>query len=109
MALQSEDKASSNVLVGRFGTEIALVMDAAHRHGRPVIAGSDQLDGLAVVYALADEPLIGEEVFAVPGYLSDTNDEANRNLIIDRLRWLVVLAILLLLVAPSTFDVISGG
>lgn len=95
-AVETDDRAGANVLVGRFGAELALIAHAAKRGNRHVIAGSDQLDGQAVAYAMADDALIGEEIFAVPGYLSPQPYLAHRNITIDIARGLLVAVIVVL-------------
>jgi len=52
-----------------------------------------------VAYALANAPLIGEEVFAAAAYLSADPSEANRLIVTDLLRWLTILALVVLLAA----------
>ncbi|MCS6836913.1 MAG: hypothetical protein NZ750_12965 [Anaerolineae bacterium] len=97
MALQSDDRPAGNLLIGRFGPELALVLDAANRRRCPTIATSANLEGQAVAYALASAPLIGEEVFAAAAYLSADPTEAKRLIVTDLLRWLTILALVVLL------------
>jgi hypothetical protein len=94
MTMQGDDRVSANILTGRYGTELALILDAANRHDKISLATSDRLDGQAVAYVLATETLIGEEVFAAPGYLSPDANETNRNIVFDRVRWLLILALI---------------
>jgi hypothetical protein len=98
MTLQQEEKVSANVLVGSFGVELALVANAAQRRQRPFIAVSDQLGGQAVAYALSDAPLIGEELFAAPAYLSDNPVYLGRTAVIDSLRWILVIILTIVFV-----------
>jgi hypothetical protein len=105
MAMQADDKLSGNVIVGRHGIELALVLDAAYRKKRRTIASSDLLEGQAVAYALADESLIGEEVFAAAGYLGKQKTPYYRNITLDWLRIATVIIILAVLV----YNVIRGG
>jgi hypothetical protein len=93
-ALMGDDRVSSNVMVGSYGPELALIMDASARRNLPAIAVSDQLEGQAVAYALSDEPLIGEEVFTAGAYLSGSPSQTAEPVTIDILRWLLVLAML---------------
>jgi len=93
-AMQNEDHVSSHVLAGSFGSELALIADAAQRQDRPVLAVSDQLTGQAVAFAMADEVLIGEEIFAASGYLSDDAGYVAIAITTDVLRWTLVLALL---------------
>ncbi len=61
-----KDQATSgNILLGHFGPESALMLDAAEQSGSMQIAGSDNLAGQAVMYAFAQETVLGEELFAV--------------------------------------------
>jgi hypothetical protein len=64
-----DEQISANVLVGHFGSEVALINDAAEQSGSFTVGGTDNLPGQAVFYATAQEPLIGEEVFAGGAYL----------------------------------------
>jgi hypothetical protein len=96
--LMSTDNVSANVLVGSFGPELALVMDASYRRNLPVIAASDQLEGQAIAYALADQPLIGEEIFAAGSYLGRRSAERADVVTIDLLRWLLIAAIFVVMV-----------
>lgn len=92
--MKSNEKVSGTALVGSFGTELALILESTRRRGQTSLAGSDQLDGVAVAYAMADHPLIGEEVFAGAAYLDDTRAHPRAGLIVtDLLRWLVILGI----------------
>lgn len=93
MAMQADDRISANVLVGSHGLEIGLMIDAARRRSRAVIAGSDQLDGMALAYGLADYPIIGEEIFAAPAYLDSEGSAAKRSTAIDLLRWVMILGL----------------
>jgi hypothetical protein len=89
-----DEQISANVLIGHFGSEVALINDAAEQSDSLTIAGTDSLPGQAVLYATAHEPLIGEEVFAGGAYLgSGTIHEASLRTQ-DLLRILVVLFII---------------
>jgi hypothetical protein len=89
-----DEQISANVLIGHFGSEVALINDAAEQSGSLTVAGSDSLPGQAVLYATAQEPLIGEEVFAGGAYLgSGILHEASLRTQ-DLLRILVILIIL---------------
>jgi hypothetical protein len=64
-----DEQISANVLIGHFGSEVALINDVAEQSGSLTVGGTDNLPGQAVLYATAQEPLIGEEVFAGGAYL----------------------------------------
>ncbi|NDJ59514.1 MAG: hypothetical protein GYB67_00225 [Chloroflexi bacterium] len=94
-ALLSTERVSANILVGSYGPELALILDTAYRRGQASVATSNQLEGQAIAYALADRPLIGEEIFVAPAYLGDPSAASSANVFtLDVLRWLLVIAIL---------------
>lgn len=105
MALAGDDRTGLNVLTGSHGIEIALMLDPSNRRNLPSIAVSNQLEGQAVAYAISDYPLIGEEIFAASGYLSDNLKWAKRNLVLDLLRWLLAIAIIALLIFNIVVEV----
>jgi hypothetical protein len=93
-ATLGDDRVASNVLVGSFGPEVALVAEAAVRRDQGVIAASDQLAGQAVAFALSDEPLIGEEIFTAGAYLGESASQVGLVVTLDVLRLLLILAML---------------
>lgn len=105
MTIQADDEISGNIMVGRYGIELGLVLDAAYRHDNQTIATSDQLDGQAIAYGLAGDALIGEEVFTAASYIGDNPNLQNRAFAIDRLRVFVVAAIIIIIVAR----LVTGG
>lgn len=96
--LTKVENPSSHVLMGSFGPELALILDTAHHEKQPVFAASDQIEGQAIAFALADDYLIGEEIFAAPGYLSDSPGEKAESIVVDLWRILLVLTMIALLV-----------
>jgi hypothetical protein len=67
-----------------------LIVDAGEAHGRLVVAGTDHVPTQAVLYAAAEEPLIGEEVFAAGAYLgADPFHNASLQAQ-DAIRWLLI-------------------
>lgn len=93
-AMLGDDRVANNVLVGSFGPELALVADAAARRDQGVLAASDQLQGQAVAYVMADQPLIGEELFAGGAYLGQSSTQIAGLVATDVLRWLIILSML---------------
>lgn len=94
-ATLGDDRVSANILVGSFGMELALVAEASIRRDRKVIASSDQLEGQAVAYAMADQPLIGEEIFTAGAYLGGSPSQVAGVVTQDVLRILLIIAILI--------------
>lgn len=69
LPLIHEQQTSATFLAGHFGSEVALITDASVRSGSLTLAGSDSVPTQAVLYATAQEPLIGEELYAAGAYL----------------------------------------
>lgn len=89
-----DENVSADVLIGNFGVEVALLTDAAQRKDTFSLAGSDNLAAQAVLYASAQEPLIGEEVYATGAYIGAGRLHQASLLTQDILRWLLILGIL---------------
>lgn len=90
-----DERVSANILVGNFGPEIALLTDAADREGAFSLAASDSFTAQSVLYAAAREPLIGEELFALPAYLQSAPIYQAGLRAQDVLRWLVVAGLII--------------
>jgi hypothetical protein len=95
MPLIRDEQVSANILAGHFGGEIALLTDAAERSGGLTVAGSDSLPGQAVLFASAEEPLIGEELYAGGAYLGAGPMHTASLRMQDALRWILIAIILL--------------
>jgi hypothetical protein len=89
-----DENISANVLMGNFGVEIGLLTDAAERENTFVLAASDNLAAQAVIYASAQEPLIGEELYAAGAYVDAGPLHTASLTVQDILRWLIIIAIL---------------
>jgi hypothetical protein len=92
-ALVGADRVAGNVLAGSYGSELALIADAAMRRGQHFIATSDQLEGQAVALVMSDQPLIGEEIFAAGAYLGQAANQIASVVTLDVLRWLLIVGI----------------
>jgi len=89
-----DENVSANLLMGNFGVEVALLTDAVERENAFVLAGSDNLTAQAVIYACAQEPLIGEEIYAAGAYVESGPLHAASLIVQDILRWLIITVIL---------------
>lgn len=87
-----DERVSTNIFVGNFGPEVALMVDAAEQEGAFTLAASDALPAQAALYATASEPLIGEELFAIPAYMQAGPIHQASLRTQDILRWFVVAA-----------------
>ena len=94
MPMEHDENVTANVVLGNLGTESALIAEASDRENADLIAASDDLSAQTVFYISAQEPLIGEELFAAGAYIgAGASHEASLH-VQDILRWLVILAIL---------------
>jgi hypothetical protein len=91
-----DQQASVNVLIGTFGNEVALITDASERKGSLTLGCSDNLPAQAILYAAAQEPLIGEELYAGGAYLQAGPAHIASLRAQDILRWVLIVVILLL-------------
>lgn len=89
-----DEHISANILLGSFGVESGLLADAADRQNSFLLAASDNLPGQAVLYASAQEPLIGEELYAVSEYLEHAPMHAASLCVQDILRWVLIISML---------------
>lgn len=89
-----DENVSSNVLIGHFGPEVALLTDTAERTNSPTVAATVNPAAQSVLYASVDEPLIGEELFAA-GVYSDAGRAHQASLQVqDIFRWAIILILL---------------
>jgi hypothetical protein len=90
MPVVFDSDVSTNLMIGTFGSEAALITSAGERSRSRTLAGTDNLPGQAIMYAAAHDPLIGEEIFAGGAYL-DVNPMHEASLHAqDVARWIIV-------------------
>jgi hypothetical protein len=89
-----DQQVSANVLAGHFGPEVGLITDAAERSGSLVLAGSDNVPAQAVIYATAEEPLIGEELYAAGAYVQAGPAHQASLRVQDAFRWILIVILL---------------
>jgi len=88
-----DEAASTNIILGNFGSEVSLLTDASERANTFSVGAADTPAAQAIIYASVNDPLIGEELFAAGAYTS-ANDSYKASLRVqDILRWLVILVI----------------
>lgn len=95
---------AAHILIGSFGPEVGLLADQADAAGSFTIGGSESLPAQAVLYATAQQPLLGEEVFALPAYLQANSYHQASLRAQDWLRW----GIIVVLVVGTLVSVIIG-
>jgi hypothetical protein len=94
LSVMQDENVSANVLMGNFGVEVALLTDTAERENTSILAGSDNLSAQAILYASAQDPLIGEELYAAGAYIKARPFHTASLTTQDILRWLIVIGIL---------------
>ena len=88
-----EEQITANIYAGHFGTEIALLTEAGERSQSLTVAGTDNIPAQAVIYATANEPLLGEELYAAGAYLGAGPAHTASLTMQDIMRWLLVAVI----------------
>jgi hypothetical protein len=91
----SDEDVSANIFLGDFGSESALLAEAAEHENSTVIAASDNISAQSVFYAYSQDPLIGEELFAAGAYVGAGAAHEASLTVQDILRWLIILAIVI--------------
>jgi len=89
-----DENVTANILVGSYGSEVALLTDAIDQKNAFSLAASDSLTAQAALFATANETLIGEELFAIPAYLQAGPFYTASLYAQDILRWIVIAVIL---------------
>jgi hypothetical protein len=95
---------SASALVGNFGEEVGLITTASQQSGAFSLGGSNTLTGQALLFGSAQEPLIGEEVFATGAYMNAGTAHLASLRAQDVLRWLIIL----LLVLTALYPLVAG-
>jgi hypothetical protein len=95
MGILARDPLMGNVMVGSFGDEYLLMGEVGARHDYRQTVGAAQPTALPFVLATADDPWLGEEMFAGGSYLNRLPMQLGSLVAEDWARWLVVGGILL--------------
>ena len=98
-SILQQGRASSNLLFGRFGPELAIPAEIAARKNMEQVIGTDDPSALAVATAVTDNVLIGEELFAAGAYLENKPSQAAGLQVQDIMRWFIILTILALVLS----------
>ena len=95
LPIAAGEHVSTHILTGNFGPEIALLVEAAEMKSAFTLGASDSLPAQAALYACAQEPLIGEELFAIPAYLNAGPAHSASLMVQDVLRWGLIVVLVL--------------
>ncbi len=92
--LIKDEAVAGNVLIGPVGPEAILLTEAASRARVTTIAGSDNPAAQAVLFAAADHPVVGEDVYAVSAYLGRSRAHVASLRAQDGMRFVLALVII---------------
>lgn len=95
VSLIHEEELGASLLIGSFGSEVALIAESGERTNSLSLGGTDNLAGQAVIYAAVQEPLIGEETYSSAAYLGAGGLHSASMIAQDVLRWLIILLLLI--------------
>ncbi len=95
LALILDGSVSASALVGQHSQEAGLISSASQLRGAFVLGGSPDLSGQALLYASAEEPLLGEELYAAGAYSQAGPAHQASLRAQDVLRWVITIAILI--------------
>lgn len=93
-----QNRVISNVMVGRFGQELAVMGEAATRQELGQVVGTDDPTALALAIAVTNNVLIGEELFAAGAYLEGQPSQIASLQVQDILRVIIIVVIIGLVV-----------
>ena len=93
-AMVKDEAFAGTVLVGSVGPEVVLLTEASQRAGVTTLAGSDDPAAQAVLFASAESPLIGEDLFAGGAYIGRLSAHVASLQAQDVMRILIGLAII---------------
>lgn len=93
MPITSNENISANILLGHFGAEVGLLVEASERENVTLIGASDDFAGQAVLFAGSQESLIGEELFAAGAYIGAGPSHMASLTVQDILRWVIVVVL----------------
>lgn len=95
LSMIQEEDLGANMLIGSYGSEVGLITDAAEMTDSMTLGGTDNLSGQAMLFASAQEPLIGEETYAGGAYLGAGSMHTASLYAQDILRWVIITLIIL--------------
>jgi len=93
-AANRDDGVQTQLVMGDFGPEVLYLHDSMVKADGCSLTVSNSIAGQSVAYAASDDVLIGEELFALPAYLSGRKHHTASVLTQDILRWVVITLIL---------------
>lgn len=96
--LLNDERTAIVTAVGKFGTELGIILEAAAQVEARQFVGVDDPVAMAVAEAATDNVLLGEELFAAPAYFGRSQVRLAGLRAQDALRWLAAGTIILFVV-----------
>lgn len=90
----NEGDFGSNIVLGHFGSEVAIISESADREQLEQIIGSDDPMAMAVAMSVTDDLILGEELYAAAAYLQGDPAHIASLQLQDILRIFIALSIL---------------
>jgi hypothetical protein len=84
------DNVYANLLMGDLGPESLLMRQAVVRSNGKLLCATSAIPAQAVFFAESEDTLIGEDVFAVAGYLQEDRGQHAGFWVQDILRWVII-------------------
>lgn len=94
MQTAAAEPVSANVLLGNYSAEAGLIAFHSAAQEAETIAAGNNLEAQAVFYASTDADIIGEELYALPGYLSHRPQQVAGVKAQDVLRWFALIMLI---------------
>ena len=91
----NSEKLGSNLLLGHFGPEVAIIAEAGERKELQQVIGSDDPTALALAVTATDNVLLGEELFVAGAYLQGDPAQVASLQLQDVMRVIAIVGILL--------------
>ncbi len=99
--LPRDEAVAGALLIGSIGPEVALLTEAGQRAGVTTLAGADNLTAQAVLFAGADHPVIGEDLFAGGAYVNGRPEHMGSLAAQDAMRLIIGLVIVVGVIAKT--------
>jgi hypothetical protein len=96
MGTLERESMSGSAMIGAFGDEYLFLGETGARKGLKQVAGANDPRTLSLIYASADETLVGEEMYAGGAYSTRLPIQVASLLTEDWARWVIVGAIIVL-------------
>ena len=100
----NSEKLGSNLLLGRFGPEVAIIAEAGERKQLQQVIGSDDPTAMALAVTATDKVLLGEELFVAGAYLQGDPAQVASLQLQDVMRVIAIVGILL----AAIFNLVVG-